>query len=70
MDEAKFIFERGCEQLILGSAQMGNVHLLPEAEAFFREKGLQGSMTRREFIMRGRSRRARSKRSRRSAAPF
>jgi hypothetical protein len=25
-DEAKFVFERGCEQLILGSGQMGNVH--------------------------------------------
>jgi hypothetical protein len=26
-DEAKFVFEKGCEQLILGSGQMGNVHL-------------------------------------------
>jgi hypothetical protein len=24
-DEAKFVFEKGCEQLILGSGQMGNV---------------------------------------------
>jgi hypothetical protein len=39
MDEAKFIFDRGCEQLILGSGQMGNVHLSPEAEAFFAKKG-------------------------------
>jgi hypothetical protein len=31
-DEAKFVFERGCEQLILGSGQMGNVHLSPEAK--------------------------------------
>src|SRR6476661_4453034 len=31
-DEAKFVFENGCEQLILGSGQMGNV---PEAEAYF-----------------------------------
>ena len=30
-DEAKFIYEDGCEQLILGSGQMGNVHLSPEA---------------------------------------
>jgi hypothetical protein len=29
-DEAKFVFEKGCEQLILGSGQMGNVHLSPE----------------------------------------
>ena len=39
MDEAKFIFERGCEQLILGSGQIGNVHLSPEAEAYFAKKG-------------------------------
>src|SRR5262249_16224727 len=38
-DEAKFVFERGCEQLILGSGQIGNVHLLPEAEAYFAKKG-------------------------------
>src|SRR5262249_16975656 len=39
MDEAKFIFERGCEQLILGSGQIGNVHLSPEAEVYFAKKG-------------------------------
>ena len=38
-DEAKFVFERGCEQLILGSGQMGNVHLSPEAEAYFAKMG-------------------------------
>src|SRR5260221_14752436 len=38
-DEAKFIYEYGCEQLILGSGQMGNVHLSPEAEAYFAKKG-------------------------------
>ena len=35
-DEAKFIFERGCE---LGSGQEGNVQLSPEAEAYFAKKG-------------------------------
>jgi hypothetical protein len=34
-DEAKFVFEKGCEQLILGSGQMGNVHLSSDAEAYF-----------------------------------
>jgi hypothetical protein len=43
-DEAKFVFEKGCEQLIVGSGQMGNVHLSPEAEAYFAKKGLQGSV--------------------------
>jgi hypothetical protein len=38
-DEAKFIYEDGCEQLILGSGQMGNVHLSPEAETYFAKKG-------------------------------
>ena len=34
-DEAKFVFEKGCEQLIVGSGQIGNVRLSPEAEAYF-----------------------------------
>ena len=38
-DEAKFVFEHSCEQLILGSGQIGNVHLSPEAEAYFVKKG-------------------------------
>jgi hypothetical protein len=38
-DEAKFVFENGCDQLILGSGQQGNVHLSLEAEAYFRKKG-------------------------------
>lgn len=38
-DEAKFVFEKGCEQLILGAGQYGNVHLSPEAEAYFARKG-------------------------------
>jgi hypothetical protein len=38
-DEAKFVFEKGCEQIILGSGQMGNVHLSPEAKAYFAKKG-------------------------------
>ncbi|MFB9264364.1 Mth938-like domain-containing protein [Bradyrhizobium erythrophlei] len=37
-DEAKFVFEDGCEQLILGSGQFGNVHLSPEAETYFAKK--------------------------------
>ena len=38
-DEAKFVFEKGCEQSIIGSGQIGNVHLSPEAEAYFAKKG-------------------------------
>jgi len=38
-DEAEFVFEKGCEQLIVGSGQEGNVHLSPEAAAYFAKKG-------------------------------
>jgi len=37
-DEAKFVFEKGCKRLILGSGQEGNVHLSPEAEAYLAKK--------------------------------
>jgi hypothetical protein len=38
-EEANFVSENGCQQLILGSGQMSNVHLSPEAEAYFAKKG-------------------------------
>ena len=38
-DEAEFVFEKGCEQIVLGSGQMGNVNLSPEAEAYFAKAG-------------------------------
>ena len=40
-DEAKFLFEKSCDQIIIGSGQMGNVHLSPEAEAYFERKGCE-----------------------------
>lgn len=40
-DEAKFVFEKGCDRVVIGSGQMGNVHLSPEAEAFFERKGCE-----------------------------
>ena len=40
-DEAKFVFEKGCRQLILGSGQQGNVQLSPEAEAYFAKQNCQ-----------------------------
>ena len=40
-DEAKFVFEKGCRQLIVGSGQEGNVRLSPEAEAFFAKKNCE-----------------------------
>ena len=46
-EEAKFVFENGCEQLILGSGQMGNVHLSPEAEAYFAKRGCEVPRPRR-----------------------
>ncbi|MEH2527088.1 MULTISPECIES: Mth938-like domain-containing protein [unclassified Bradyrhizobium] len=40
-DEAKFLFEKGCAQVVIGSGQMGNVHLSSEAEAYFERKGCE-----------------------------
>jgi len=36
--EAKFIFEDGCEELIIGTGQQGNVRLSPEADDYFENK--------------------------------
>jgi hypothetical protein len=38
-DEAKFIYEDGCEMLIIGAGQEGNVRLSPEASDYFDKKG-------------------------------
>ncbi|MGP8027396.1 MAG: Mth938-like domain-containing protein [Acidocella sp.] len=37
--EAKFVFEKGCDLIIIGSGQEGNVRLSPEAEDYFAKKG-------------------------------
>lgn len=39
--EAKFLFEKGCDQVVIGSGQMGNLRLSPEAEAYFERKGCE-----------------------------
>jgi hypothetical protein len=39
--EAKFVFEKGRKQVILGSGQEGNVRLSSEAEAYFAKKNCQ-----------------------------
>ncbi len=35
LDEAEFVFEKGCDTLVLGTGQYGNVNLSPEAADFF-----------------------------------
>jgi hypothetical protein len=37
-DEAKFLFEKGCDQVVIGSGQMGN----DGSSSLFRKKGLRG----------------------------
>jgi len=37
--EAKFVFEDGCDVLIIGAGQEGNVRLSPEASDYFNKKG-------------------------------
>jgi hypothetical protein len=38
-DEARFVFEKGCKELIFGTGQDGNAALSPEAAAFLHKKG-------------------------------
>jgi len=40
-DEAEDIFEKGCDQLIVGSGQEGNVRLSPEAADYFEKRGCE-----------------------------
>ena len=39
--EAKCVFEKGCDLIIIGSGQEGNVRLSPEAEDYFAKKGCE-----------------------------
>ncbi len=41
LDEARYIFEDGAEQLIIGTGQTGMVELSDEAAAYFRKKKCQ-----------------------------
>ena len=40
-DEAKFIYEEGSDQLVIGTGQQGNVRLSPEASDYFENKGCE-----------------------------
>jgi len=37
--EAEDVFEDGCDELIIGSGQAGNVRLSPEAASYFEKRG-------------------------------
>jgi hypothetical protein len=39
LEEAEFIYEKGCHLLIVGTGQNGNLRLSPEAAEFFAGKG-------------------------------
>lgn len=43
-DEAKFVFEKGAEMLIVGAGQDGNLRLSPEAEAYLAKRGCEISV--------------------------
>jgi hypothetical protein len=38
-DEAKFVYEEGCEVVIVGTGQQDNVRLSPEASEYLSKKG-------------------------------
>ena len=50
-DEAKFVFEKGCEQLVIGSGQMGNVNLSPEAEDISRKPVAKSSCSPLQMLL-------------------
>jgi hypothetical protein len=39
LEEAEFIYEKGCDTLVLGAGQYGNVRVSPEAAEFFEHHG-------------------------------
>ena len=39
LEEAEFVYEKGCDTLVLGTGQYGNVKLSPEAAEFFEHHG-------------------------------
>jgi len=39
LEEAEFVYEKGCSLLIVGTGQNGNLRLSPEAAEFFAGKG-------------------------------
>ena len=39
LEEAEFVYEKGCRLLIVGTGQNGNLRLSPEAAEFFAGKG-------------------------------
>jgi hypothetical protein len=39
LEEAEFVYEKGCRLLIVGTGQNGNLRLSPEAAEFFADKG-------------------------------
>ncbi|HME72944.1 MAG TPA: MTH938/NDUFAF3 family protein [Myxococcota bacterium] len=41
LEEAKFVYEKGSELLLLGTGQNDNVRLSPEAATFFARKGCE-----------------------------
>ena len=41
LDEAKYVYEKGTQQLIIGTGQQGNVRLSDEAAGYFKHKHCQ-----------------------------
>ncbi len=41
LDEAKHIYQEGCDVIIIGSGQYDTLRLSPEAEAYFKKKDCQ-----------------------------
>ena len=44
--EADFVFEEGCDLVVVGAGQYGNVRLSPQASAFSRRRSVASSSSR------------------------
>jgi hypothetical protein len=44
IDEAKYVYEKGAEKLIIGSGQQGMMKLSKKADAYFKKKGCEVAM--------------------------
>jgi hypothetical protein len=38
-EEARFVYEKGCRELVFGTGQYGSAALSPEADAYFKDHG-------------------------------
>ena len=51
LDEARYVYEEGAEQLVIGAGQFGRVKLSEDAENFFKKKRIQVALMPTQMAM-------------------